>query len=311
MKAFHTTASGLLVPALIAGVLTGTLNARALGNAFAIVTCGTTAACNGGANSARGIGVKGTSAGGIGVVGETATGIAGIVGKSPSTIGVYGSSATVGVEGVSLDTRSIRSAAGAVSGIGSGGNGVYGASSGRNGGFFENSSANYFTLYSQNDSAGGYPFEAAGAGGSFYVDPDGNGVFTGTVTAANVTTYVRTRDGRRIGTFAPQGTRASIEDTGTARIVSGSAVVRFDPAFAHSADLDSVYHVFLTPDGDTRGLYVARKLPGGFVVRESQGGHSSLAFDYRVVAQPTGSSGERLPERRSKRFGAAFGHSPQ
>jgi hypothetical protein len=54
------------------------------------------------------------------------------------------------------------------------------------------------------------------------------------------------------------------------------------------------YHVFVTPEGDCKGLYVTQKSPAGFVVRELQGGRSTLTFDYRIVAKPLDDDGRRL-----------------
>ncbi len=86
-----------------------------------------------------------------------------------------------------------------------------------------------------------------------------------------------------------------MEDTGTARLLNGEGAVRFDPAFASTIDASRGYQVFLTPNGDTRGLYVSAKYEGGFIVRENEHGRSSVHFDYRVVAHPYGASDVRLP----------------
>jgi len=53
--------------------------------------------------------------------------------------------------------------------------------------------------------------------------------------------------------------------------------------------------VTLTPEGDCRGLYVARRDRLGFIVRELQRGQSSIAFTYRIVARPLGDHSARLP----------------
>lgn len=74
----------------------------------------------------------------------------------------------------------------------------------------------------------------------------------------------------------------------------GVANVRFDPAFAAMMDR-RWYYVFLTPPGDTRGLFVSMKTPAGFQVRETERGRSNIEFDYRIVAHPVDASGERLP----------------
>ena len=54
------------------------------------------------------------------------------------------------------------------------------------------------------------------------------------------------------------------------------------------------YKVFLTPEGDCRGLYV-RKSAASFEVRELAGGTSSVAFSYRIV-------GRRKDIRNQRRF---------
>jgi hypothetical protein len=45
------------------------------------------------------------------------------------------------------------------------------------------------------------------------------------------------------------------------------------------------YRVFLTPEGDCRGLYLRRKSANRFEVRELTGGKSSIAFSYRIVGR--------------------------
>jgi hypothetical protein len=78
-------------------------------------------------------------------------------------------------------------------------------------------------------------------------------------------------------------------------MVGGVANVAIDRAFVSTIDRNSPYHVFLTPMGDTRGLYVSVKTPSGFEVREAQGGRSTVSFDYRIVARPLDANGDRLP----------------
>jgi hypothetical protein len=57
---------------------------------------------------------------------------------------------------------------------------------------------------------------------------------------------------------------------------------------------DASYHVFITPNGDSKGLYVTAKTATGFEVRESGGGTSSLSFDYRIVAKRAGYENQRM-----------------
>jgi hypothetical protein len=63
--------------------------------------------------------------------------------------------------------------------------------------------------------------------------------------------------------------------------------------------LAAEYRVFLTPSGDTRGLFVAMRTVNGFIVRESQGGHATVSFDYRIVATALGQAGERMALTRA------------
>jgi len=46
----------------------------------------------------------------------------------------------------------------------------------------------------------------------------------------------------------------------------------------------SDYKVFVTPEGDCRGLYV-RKSAASFEVRELGGGMSNVAFSYRIIGR--------------------------
>jgi hypothetical protein len=98
-----------------------------------------------------------------------------------------------------------------------------------------------------------------------------------------------------VGTYEPEQTVRTIEDVGEAQLVDGKAYVRLDEAFGAASDAHSNYLVFITPQGETQGLYVTEKTRAGFSVREIGNGRSSLAFDYRISAKPYGSTEKRLP----------------
>jgi hypothetical protein len=70
--------------------------------------------------------------------------------------------------------------------------------------------------------------------------------------------------------------------------------VYLSTSFARSVDPRLGYQVFLTPGGDTRGLYVAAKYARGFTVREVQRGRSTLNFDYHVYAHTAGHATARF-----------------
>jgi hypothetical protein len=78
-------------------------------------------------------------------------------------------------------------------------------------------------------------------------------------------------------------------------LANGKAEVNIDPEFAAVIKTDG-YHVFVTPYGDSRGLYIANRSATGFEVREQQGGSGNQRFSYRIVAKPKDSDGERLAE---------------
>ncbi len=113
--------------------------------------------------------------------------------------------------------------------------------------------------------------------------------------------------------FSTRQTLPSVEDTGSAQLVNGRSYVRIDPAFAATMSQTQRYRVFVTPGGDSRGVYVTNRTPAGFEVRENAGGRSNLDFDYRIVAQPIGDTSTRLaaivPERKlgEKRLTGANG----
>jgi hypothetical protein len=86
-----------------------------------------------------------------------------------------------------------------------------------------------------------------------------------------------------------------MDDFGEAQLVSGRAVVRLSADFANVVDQKANYLVFITPEGDSRGLYVTDKTRAGFTVRENEGGRATLAFSYRIVAKPFGVDKPRLP----------------
>jgi hypothetical protein len=142
---------------------------------------------------------------------------------------------------------------------------------------------------------GGLIYDGWGISGErFTVDDSGN------VHAHTFTANLAAATGQKLVTYAPQASEPTIEDFGEAQLTSGAAYVHLESRFA-STMAQSNYLVFLTPEGDNRGLYVTQKSPIGFAVRESQGGHSTLAFSYRIVARPLGNVAPRLPVEIERR----------
>jgi hypothetical protein len=132
-------------------------------------------------------------------------------------------------------------------------------------------------------SAGGY---AAILVGNVWVT--GSQTVLGPKSAA-----VRGADGGLKRLYSLESPESWFEDFGSGQLSSGSATVQLEPGFAAVVHGDN-YRVFLTPKGDSSGLYVTNLTPGGFTVHEQQGGKSNVAFDYRVVAKRKDIEGARL-----------------
>ena len=101
-------------------------------------------------------------------------------------------------------------------------------------------------------------------------------------------------DGSLRRLYAIESPENWFEDFGETRLTKGKATVKIDAGFA--AVVRGGYHVFVSPYGDSNGLYVTQRSRRGFVVREQNGGKSSIAFSYRVVAKRKDIAGPRLPK---------------
>ncbi len=286
------------------------------------------------ASATTGIAVVGTSTGGTAVSGITSTGTSGVFGESMVNYGVYGTTTTgvgsgvvgyasnagTGVWGQSVvgDGVEAQSQVGtALSAQSAGGTAIY-ASAPAGTALVATSGAGE-ALYASNAGGGVAGYFQGNVGGQFsgqgngiiasanapsgipleltdqnlnelvYADAAGNFYIRGTYY-----TFTPNERGTVVKSFGARTAQPTIEDTGTAQLVGGVASVALDRTFAASIDTTRAYRVFLTPDGDTRGLLVAAKTPTGFVVRETQGGRSTLGFDYRIVADAFGEGGRRM-----------------
>lgn len=255
--------------------------------------------------SKTGTGVYGTSGGSYGLLGTTSSGAGyGVVGSvSGGGIGTYGFSYTGdGLEGNTSNGNSVYAVAtGSGNGVyanvstgygvlsySHGSVAVYGNNSAGNGADF---TGTYIGLIGRSPASGAYPLVLTDTSSNnvFYVDGVGNVSYKG-----GLFSYARTVNGATVSAYSAKTTVPTVEDTGTAQLVGGSAIVRLDPAFAGSIDPTTTYRVFLTPDGDTHGLFVASKTAAGFIVRETENGRSTLNFDYRIVATALGQTGRRM-----------------
>jgi len=131
---------------------------------------------------------------------------------------------------------------------------------------------------------------AGGPGGTCGINQTGNLSCTGQVKSV-----VSTQNGaRQTETYAVQSAENWIEDYGSGQLSNGSATVTIETAFAETVNTGVEFHVFLTPGGDCKGLYVSHKTANSFEVHELGGGTSSIPFDYKIVAKRRGFETQRL-----------------
>jgi hypothetical protein len=100
-------------------------------------------------------------------------------------------------------------------------------------------------------------------------------------------------DGSHRRLYCLETPESLFEDVGRARLKNGQADVKLDPDFAALVATKD-YHVFLTPEGDCAGLYVAKRSRDGFRVQEIGDGKSNVAFSYRIVAKRADIVAKRL-----------------
>jgi hypothetical protein len=94
--------------------------------------------------------------------------------------------------------------------------------------------------------------------------------------------------------YAVEGPVAMFEDVGTVRLTAGRVRVDLDSIFAQTIDTSELF-VFLSPRGETAGVYVASQDARGFDIREQGGGTSAIDVSYRVTAARKGlPNGHRL-----------------
>jgi len=171
--------------------------------------------------------------------------------------------------------------------------GVVGSADDNSAGYFQNDSDTYATVGAYNAGSGGEglfkTFLAATPTGTC-------GIGSGDLTCTGqVKTLAATSNGTKtVETYGMQSPENWMEDFGSGTIKNGVATVTIDPAFAETANTGTDYHVFLTPNGDSKGLYVVARTATSFEVHESGSGTSSVSFDYRIVAKRRGYEAQRL-----------------
>jgi hypothetical protein len=243
-------------------------------------------------DSAMQAGVMGRSASSVGVFGFGGAPFkvpgppAGVLGLNDNSVGVIGSSAKViGVLGntdkglavvgtanfgAGVPTDQITDQGIGVIGLANSGFGVAGMSS---------------------SGTGVFGSSKTGLAGHFKgaVTIEGNLTIIGGIKSA----AVPHPDGSYRQLYCMESPESWFEDFGEAQLVDGKAEVLLDADFAALVELNG-YHVFLTPYGESNGMFVAERYATGFRVGELQGGTSNVSFAYRVVAKRKDVVAERL-----------------
>ena len=177
--------------------------------------------------------------------------------------------------------------------------GVFGTADDARAGVFINNSTSAASLIAQNNAtaSGSWVFESIG-NATCAIDIDANLSCDGTISG------VAKADGgaRKVSLYATQSTENWFEDAGSGELAKGFVHIALDSTFAQTVNTSVDYHVFLTPKGDCEGLYVTNETPEGFDVHELRGGHSAIAFDYRIMAKRAGYENVRLADK-TKQFG--------
>jgi hypothetical protein len=158
-----------------------------------------------------------------------------------------------------------------------------------------NNSTNYTTMYITNfeeTSPNAFILDVSSFYGGFC-----NFLANGTLSCSGgLTSVVPADNNKKVQVYSVQSPENWFEDFGSGQLASGVARVQLETTFAHTVNPGVDYHVFVTPKGDCKGLYVTNEGPGGFEVRELGGGQSSIAFDYRIVARRKGFENLRLAD---------------
>ena len=164
---------------------------------------------------------------------------------------------------------------------------------------FENNSGTYFTVFAVANDPSGTPLVAynASTGDTCTVDADADITCSGSITGA----ITPVRGGNTVAVHAITSPENWIEDFGSGALASGSGHVDLEPVFLSTVNTGVDYHVFLSPEGDCKGLYVANKTANSFDVREIGGGNASIAFSYRIVAKRIGMESARLEDLSKSR----------
>jgi hypothetical protein len=155
------------------------------------------------------------------------------------------------------------------------------------------------TVYVENASTEENAIALATFGPAFtgFCDAFTNGNLTCSGSVGGHATVNQSKD---VALYSVQSAENWMEDAGSGQLQNGAAVIELEPEFAQTVNTGIDYHVFLTPRGDCKGLYVGRTTATSFEVHEPGGGTANIAFDYRIMARRKGFENIRLADLTGK-----------
>jgi hypothetical protein len=265
-----------------AGVTRELAAARIASGTRGVVGSGTTQGVNGtgtgavsfgvvGRGTTQGVNGTGTGAVSFGVVGRGTTQGMNGTGTGAASFGVVGVGATAGVWGGAPKPKT------------SGGIGVVGVPG-------PDITIGGFTFPQMAGRFDGPVWVRTTGGASGDLRVDGSLLVFGSTKAS----VVPHPDGSRRVMHCMEAPESWFEDIGRAQLRKGAARVDIDPDFAAVSGLGDDYHVFLTAEGPSNGLYVSDRTPTGFEVREQGEATSEITFSYRIITKRTSGGTGRL-----------------
>lgn len=260
---------------------------------------------------------KGRDSDGTGIIGtgnngdSTFTLVGGTGGSFTGHSGIYAkvdnNSTGTGVIGVGYHVNTASTTTTGSGGAFTGQQGVYGkgvASNGTGVIGLGNNGSGYSTLLGGSGGAfrgnvcGVYGYASNGSGdryGGYFATGGGRyayvgGTYLGTnrkiVGNGTVSTIVKNINGEIVTLVCPEAPEALFQDYGIGQLVNGKAHITIDPDLAININVSSEHplKVFITLEGDCKGVYVTNKSANGFDVIELQGGSASVPFSWQIVA---------------------------
>ncbi|MGO9539740.1 MAG: DNRLRE domain-containing protein [Terriglobales bacterium] len=228
------------------------------------------------------------------------TGVAGVEGRS-SNVGVYGQASGGSKQGAGAGNAALWGDTGGAAGQYTA---LLATADDNTAAYIYNNSRLQVALYVANYEESDPDTAVFATSGSFGPGDNGQCVIdaSGDLACNGSKSAVVPVDGgsRNVALYAIEGPENWFEDAGSAQLSNGATVVNLEQVFGQTVDTEREYHVFLTPNGDCKGLYVSQKTPTSFEVRELGGGMSSIAFDYRVMAKRKGYESIRLADKTSQ-----------